>query len=403
MARPEEALINAVCENKDVAVLYSGVDEIMGDYKDMWEALKSYHVKYRSLPDIELMQEKFSDLEKVEVRGDTRYYVDELRSAFIKNKMQSIMLKAADDLKTDSPSRVLEKAYADMTKLGRLSNSARDLDLTDTDAAERYITAIAERSRAMGGAPGIRTGVKSIDLNYPTGMAPGHLIVAIGWPAKGKTWFASWLACQAWAQGFHPMIVSLEMSPENMRDRIYTMMGSGLFSASGFSRGDINLDDFRAWGSKTMRDKPPFTIVSTDGMTEMTPAMVEGKVEQHRPDLVIADYHQLFTNNGRSNSPIERAMNISREFKRLAVSREIALIDITAATSDDTSDRDEPPMMSQVAWSKAIEYDADLAFAVHRESDTNLINIVGRKNRFGDLFDFYMDVDLDRGIWKEQF
>jgi replicative DNA helicase len=255
----------------------------------------------------------------------------------------------------------------------------------------------------MGGAPGIKTGVKSIDINYPTGLAPGHLIVAIGWPAKGKTWFASYLACKAWEQGFHPMIVSLEMSPENMRDRIYTMMGSGLFSASGFSRGDVNLDNFRAWGNKTMQEKPPFTIVSTDGMTEMTPAMVEGKVEQHRPNLVIADYHQLFTNNGRSNSPIERAMNISREFKRLAVSREIALIDITAATSDDVSDRDTPPMMSQVAWSKAIEYDADLAFAVHREGDTNLINIVGRKNRFGDLFDFYMNVDLDRGTWEEQF
>ena len=28
------------------------------------------------------------------------------------------------------------------------------------------------------------------------------------------------------------MIISLEMSPENMRDRIYTMLGSGLFKAS---------------------------------------------------------------------------------------------------------------------------------------------------------------------------
>ena len=403
MAKVEEALINAVCEKKDASILYSGIDDLLGDYSDMWTALKSYHTKYRSLPDVSLMQEKFPDLEKVEVKGDTRYYVDELRNHFIRTQFQQVMLKAAGDLKTDSPARVLEKAYSEMTKLGRLSNTARDLDLTDVAAAERHIVALHERSREMGGTPGIKTGLKSIDLNYPTGIAPGHMVVAIGWPSRGKTWFCSYLACKAWEQGFHPMIVSLEMSPENMRDRIYTMMASGLFRASDFARGDISLDNFRAWGNKVMSDKPPFTIVSTDGMTEMTPAMVEGKIEQHRPDLVIADYHQLFTNNGRSNSPIERAMNISREFKRLAVSREVGLIDITAATSDDTSDRDSPPMMSQVAWSKAIEYDADMAFAVHRESDTNLINIVGRKNRFGDLFDFYMEVDLDRGKWEEKF
>lgn len=734
MAKVEEALINAVCEKKDASILYSGIDDLLGDYSDMWTALKSYHTKYRSLPDVSLLQEKFPDLEKVEVKGDTRYYVDELRNHFIRTQFQQVMLKAAGDLKTDSPARVLEKAYSEMTKLGRLSNTARDLDLTDVAAAERHIVALHERSREMGGTPGIKTGLKSIDLNYPTGIAPGHMVVAIGWPSRGKsgildsivydkngpkrfgdlkvgdrvmgkagrevtvtgvfpqgvtknyrvktndgsatvvssehlwsiitpkmrqkgktdqyrvmtteeiieyglfrprgdhkeyraflpindpvafdkvevpiapytmgamiangamggastrvatndqwvidrlseentvtehtyenstvrqtcvlgavtilkkygwwgvksrqkyipkeylyndidsrlellrglmdgdgsstpsgadrgratycttseqlakdvcelvrslggvariredlrgcfnltiwtpfnpfglprkadkyksvpwfraiesiepvedaetmcisvdaedslyltddfivthnTWFCSYLACKAWEQGFHPMIVSLEMSPENMRDRIYTMMASGLFRASDFARGDISLDNFRAWGNKVMSDKPPFTIVSTDGMTEMTPAMVEGKIEQHRPDLVIADYHQLFTNNGRSNSPIERAMNISREFKRLAVSREVGLIDITAATSDDTSDRDSPPMMSQVAWSKAIEYDADMAFAVHRESDTNLINIVGRKNRFGDLFDFYMEVDLDRGKWEEKF
>ena len=46
------------------------------------------------------------------------------------------------------------------------------------------------------------------------------------------------------------MIISLEMSPENMRDRIYTMLGSGLFMASDFSKGDINIDDFKTWSNK---------------------------------------------------------------------------------------------------------------------------------------------------------
>lgn len=402
MTNAEVRVINSICKSKNAVALHSGIDDLFNAYSDVWDGMKSYYTKYHSVPSVDVLVQKYPDLDEVDVSGDTRYYIDQLRDQVIKARIVNLVTTAGAELKTDSPSRVLEKLNVGLTKLSRLSSSARDLDITDFEAAAERIQQVAERSSEMGGAPGIKTGLKSIDLNYPTGMAAGHLIVPIGYSGKGKTWFASYLACQAWAQGFHPMIVSLEMSPEAMSDRIYTMMASGLFSASGFSRGDVNIDSFREWGRKTMTDKPPFTIVSTDGATDMTPSMVEGKIEQHRPHLCIADYHQLFTNNGRSNSPIERAMNVSREFKRIALSRKIAMMDITAVTADDST-RDNPPMLSQVAWSKALEYDADLAFAVHREGDSNMINIVGRKNRFGDLFDFFMKVDLDRGLWSEEF
>ena len=99
----------------------------------------------------------------------------------------------------------------------------------------------------------------------------------------------------------------------------------------------------------------------------------------------------------------ERNMNISREFKMLAMTNNIPVIDITAATADDISDQDEPPMMSQVAWSKAIEYDADMAMAIHRYPGTNMIEVVSRKNRHGQEFDFYLDWDINRGIIKELY
>ena len=87
----------------------------------------------------------------------------------------------------------------------------------------------------------------------------------------------------------------------------------------------------------------------------------------------------------------------------LAVSNNIPVIDITAATADDISDQNDPPMMSQVAWSKAIEYDADMAMAIHRYPQTNLIEVVSRKNRHGHDFDFHLDWDINRGIIKELY
>jgi replicative DNA helicase len=398
----EATLISAVCKNKDISTLLAdNVDELFTSHRDIWESLKGYYYKFKAVPEVGVLIERHKDFEPVEAKAETGYYLDMLKNEFISNKLKSIIIKGGSSLKEDAASRVLAQMQSDLANLSRFTNNVRDLDIIDVENAARHYEAVKERSSVMGGAPGILTGFSAIDKAYPTGMAPGHLIVAIGWPGRGKTWFTSYLACKAWEQGFKPMIVSLEMSPENMRDRIFTMLGSGIFKASDLSKGDINIDDFRSWGNKKFEGKNSFVLISNEGAAEVTPATIQGKIDQHKPDLVILDYHQLFNDNKRSNSEVERNRNVSREFKMLAVSNNIPIIDITAATADDVSDQDNPPMMSQVAWSKAIEYDADMAMAVHRYPQSNMIEIVSRKNRHGHDFNFYLDWDINRGIVKE--
>ena len=395
----EAELLSAVCKNKDIStILADNSDDLFVSHKDIWEGLKSYYYKFRAVPEVGILQDKFKDFEPVETKGETGYYLDKLKNEFVGNKLKTILMQAGSSLKEDAPSRVLGTMQSQLANLSRYTNNVKDLDITDLDSAERHYESVRTRSLAMGGSPGILTGFDAIDKAYPTGMAPGHLIVAIGWPGRGKTWFTSYLACKAWEQGFKPMIVSLEMAPENMRDRIYTMLGSGLFRASDLSKGDINIDDFKTWGKKKTEGKNSFILVSNEGAGEVTPATIQGKIDQHKPDLVILDYHQLFNDNKRSNSEVERNRNISRDFKLLAVTNGIPIIDITAATADDISDQKEPPMMTQVAWSKAIEYDADMAIAIHKHANTDLIEIVSRKNRHGHDFRFFLDWDINRGV-----
>jgi len=397
----EAELLSSVCKHKDISVLLAdNVDEIFTSHADIWNSLKTYYYKFKAVPEVGVLMERHKDFEPVETKAQTGYYLDKLKNEFLTNKLKSIIIQSGSSLKEDAASRVLADMQSKLASLSKFTNNVRDIDITDTQSAENHFLSIKERSAIMGGSPGILTGFDAIDKAYPTGMAPGHLIVAIGWPGRGKTWFTSYLACKAWEQGFKPMIISLEMSPENMRDRIYTMLGSGLFRASDLSRGDIDIDNFRSWSKTKFENKNGFILVSNEGAGEVTPATVQGKVDQHKPDLVILDYHQLFNDNKRSHSEVERNRNISREFKLLAVTNNIPVIDITAATADDISDQDEPPMMSQVAWSKAIEYDADMAMAVHRYPGTNMIEVVSRKNRHGHEFDFYLDWDINRGVIK---
>ena len=399
----EATLISAVCKNKDISTLLAdNVDELFTSHRDIWEGLKSYYYKFKAVPEAGVLIEKFKDFEiDTNVKAETGYYLDKLKNEYLSNRLKNIIIKSGSMLKEDAASRVLSEMQAQLAGLSKFTSNVRDLDVTDADSAIRHFEATKVRSAEMGGSPGIKTGFEAIDLAYPTGMAPGHLIVALGWPGRGKTWFTSYLACKAWEQGFKPMIVSLEMSPENMRDRIYTMLGSGLFKASDLATGDISIDDFRTWSKKKFDNKNGFVLVSNEGMSEVTPATIQGKIDQHKPDLVILDYHQLFSDNKKSMGATERNMNISREFKMLAMTNNIPVIDITAATMDDVSDQDNPPMLSQVAWSKAIEYDADMAIAIHKYTGTQMIEVVSRKNRHGQEFGMYLDWDINRGIVKE--
>ena len=400
----EAAVITAVCENKDIStVLSDNIDEIFTSHRDVWDGLKSYYLKFKAVPDISILTEKFKDFDPVPVKGETAYYLDQLKNEYLGGRLRNLLLSSGASLKSNASARVIADMQKELTGLSRLTNNVRDIDLTDFKLASQHFEAVRTRSDAMGGSPGILTGFKAIDYAYPTGMAPGHLIVMIGWPGKGKTWFSSYLACKAWEQGFKPMIISLEMTPEDMRNRIYTMMGSGLFKASDFQRGQVDVSTFDDWGSKKFANKNNFILVSNEGTGQVTPNTVQAKIDQHKPDLVIVDYHQLFSDNNNSKAPTERNMNISREFKMLALRNNIPIIDITAATADEIADHDSPPMLSQVAWSKAIEYDADMAIAVHKNPDSNIMEIVSRKMRHGTDFGFYLDWDLNRGIVSEIF
>jgi replicative DNA helicase len=398
----EAELISSVCSTKDIStVLASNIDDIFVSHKDVWEGLKSYYNKFRAVPDAEVLKEKFKDFEPVVVKGETAYYLEKAKNDYLTARIRNVLLNSGNSLKTNAATRVIADLQSEISSLSRITTNVRDVDLTDFEQAEKHYEAVRERSALMGGSPGILTGFKAIDYAYPTGMAAGHLIVMIGWAGRGKTWMSSYLACKAWEQGFKPMIVSLEMTPENMRDRIYTMLGSGLFKASDFSRGNINTDDFDSWAKKKFLDTNGFILVSNEGSSQVTPQTVQAKIDQHKPDIVILDYHQLFADTNNSKSTTERNMNISREFKGLAVRNNIPIIDIVSATMEDISSQDSPPLLSQVAWSKQIEYDADMAMAVHRTPDTNIIEVVSRKNRHGTDFDFFLDWDINRGIVKE--
>ncbi len=59
---------------------------------------------------------------------------------------------------------------------------------------------------------------------------PGQLGVFLAYPGIGKSWLSLYFAVQAWKQGRSPMIISLEMSEVEVRNRVFAIMGEGVWS-----------------------------------------------------------------------------------------------------------------------------------------------------------------------------
>lgn len=408
MATTEAKLINSVCQNKDIGVLLTqGVDELFTGFPDVWQFMKEYYTKYRAVPGAEILEENFKYFDKIEVPGETVYYMDQLRGEYLNNRLEQITLKLRDNVGKIAPDDVIDKSITSLLKLKSVSVVSKDIDITDTDAAAERYAETRRKALERGGVPGIPTGVDFIDATYTSGLAGGDLVVVLGWTGMGKSLLTTMLACNAFYYGYRPMIISLEMSVEKVQDRAYTMMGNGLFKNSDLAVGDINEDDFRTWSSNMNKGKG-FTVVSNDGVNEVTPTMVQAKIDKYKPDIVILDYAQLMSDNNNSGDMTARMRNMSREFKALAVANDIPIILISSATPDSSASIKTAPIIEQVAWSKQLSYDADLAIAVHMNPEFTMagwviMEIVCRKNRNGELFTGYFKANINEGIYKSFF
>lgn len=401
----ELLLINAVLENQDISTLFAnGVDDLMGAYSDVWRSIKAFYTKYHTVPSFEVIQGRFEGLEFVQTDLPTQFYIDQLREETIRGRLDRLLFEKSGDLHNGAAAaKVLAEVQAEISKMSRISTLSHDVDISDVEAARKNLDELRARAEARGGQPGISTGVSFWDASYTSGLAPGDFTVILGFTGRKKSLLATLIAVNAFMQGYSPMIVSLEMSALKVQNRAYTIMGSGLFRNS-----DLELGRYPEAGMKELEAKiagynGKFHVVSNDTLGTMTPNVVKAKCDRYQPDIVIFDYCQLGSDNAQSLDMTSKMRNMSNEFKTMAVSDEIPVIAISSATPENGTSVSGPPMVEQVAYSKQLAYDSDLAVAAHGHDDSNLVDVVARKNRNGPLFSGSIDWDINNGLYREVF
>jgi replicative DNA helicase len=399
MSNTESKLISAVLEDKQIHVLLqANVENILRTHSDIWEFIRSYTEKNNSLPPKSLVVENFRDFAPVDGVGATKYHLEELQREYLNDSLKDILRNAATEVQGGNGANALESLITSTSELKKNTAVIRDIDVTDLESAIVYFENLKKQNDL--GLSGIKTGLPGFDNYLPAGIMPGQLGVFLAYPGIGKSWLSLYFAVQAWKQGKSPLVISLEMSETEVRNRVFTIMGEGLWSHRKMSSGEVELDTLKMWHAKHLAGKPEFHIISNDSGGEVTPSVLRGKIDQYRPDFVIVDYLQLMSPNQKSDNETVRMKNLSRELKLMAISEEVPIIAISSATPDDVTKLDTVPTLGQTAWSRQIAYDADWVMALGRGTNSDIIECVFRKNRNGFMGEFMVQADFDRGIYR---
>ena len=230
---------------------------------------------------------------------------------------------------------------------------------------------IEKASRNNGVVTGIPTGF--IDLDYRTaGMQPSDLVLIAARPSMGKTAFVLNIAQHvAFKQNQTVAIFSLEMSKEQLVNRMLSM--EARVDAQAIRNGGLQDGDWeKLIESASDIGSSGLIIDDTPGITigELRSKCRKYKME-HDLKLVIIDYLQLMSGNGKTDSRQQEISEISRSLKGLARELSVPVIALSQVNRACETRPDHRPIMSDLRESGSIEQDADVIMFLYRDEYYN--------------------------------
>ncbi len=236
----------------------------------------------------------------------------------------------------------------------------------------------------------LQTGYKNMDDKL-TGLKGWDMVIVAARPSMGKTALAMNLAQNIGFNKKSVAIFSLEMSKEQLTDR---MIASAMWIDSWkLQKWELEDNEFaKIWEAMEMLSGADIYIDDSAGwnLVDLKSKARRLKMES-RLDLIIIDYLQLMT-NGNSMNRVQEVSEISRWIKSLARELDVPIIALSQLSRAVESRPDKRPVLSDLRESGSIEQDADIVMMIYREDYYDefserkwVTDLFIRKNRNGPI------------------
>ena len=253
---------------------------------------------------------------------------------------------------------------------------------------------ICERTES-GSDGGLRTGFPGID-SRTLGFRSGQMIVIGARPGVGKTSLCLNLATNMAYDGVTVALFSLEMSKEEIGQRLLATR-SGV-SLSSIRSANIEQNEWQSVvDAITDLRELPIAIDDTSGTT-VTEIRAKARRMLHGIErgVVIIDYIQLMTAAGRQESRATAVGEMSRGIKIMAKELGVPVIALSQLNREVEGRQNKRPQLSDLRESGSIEQDADIVMLLDRSMtpeeadrsdrpDEGVTSLIIAKNRSGPL------------------
>lgn len=250
--------------------------------------------------------------------------------------------------------------------------------------ADQLIAEIEE----MAGRPRLVTGVATgfYDLDCMTsGLQKSDLIIIAGRPSMGKTAFALSVALNVARSGGSVAIASLEMSKEQITQRILCALTK--IGIHQLRRGMLNKKEWEALADATALLRRWRLLV--DDSTPLTTLQLTARAQEvalrYGLDVLVVDYLQLLRTPGRFETRQQEVSAISRELKEIAKKLNIPVVCVSQLSRAPEARADRRPQLADLRDSGSIEQDADVVIFLYRAApeDDSRAQLIIAKQRQG--------------------
>ena len=246
-----------------------------------------------------------------------------------------------------------------------------------------------------GGLTGITTGFKDID-KQTSGLQDSNLIIVAGRPSMGKTAFMMNMAEAALMEEGKDrrlLIFSLEMPAQDLVMRMLSSLGH--IDQTKIRTGDLGPDDWdRIMPNANRLSNMKLYIDDSAGLTSMdirSRARRLVRESKGNLDMIMVDYLQLMQGSSNHENRAVEISEISRSLKAIAKEFQCPVVAGSQLNRGLEQRGDKRPVMSDLRESGAIEQDADVIIAIHREhvydntAERNLAELIILKQRNGPI------------------
>lgn len=234
----------------------------------------------------------------------------------------------------------------------------------------------------------VHTGFKKLDDKIG-GLKPGDMAILAARPSMGKTALALNIAQNIGESGKNVAIFSLEMSKEQLTDRlICATMGVDNWK---LNKGLLEDEEFMRMGDALERLSRANIYIDDSPMGNLLEIKSKArrlKIESGL-DFLVIDYLQLMGGLNPMNR-VQEISDISRGIKSLARELQVPILALSQLSRAVESRTTKEPILSDLRESGSIEQDADVVMMIYREDyydefteNKGITNVFVRKNRNG--------------------